>query len=134
PDTGEPSKLWGEEVTNAVQMRLSVASGEVGEGIRIHEPADAAADSPLRVHLLLPGTEVAGKDTAAITPHVGPIVIPQEADHELTRAEDPAASAEPELIVAAAAAAGQPASPAKVRPIHLAAVYAEHHTTAVEAT
>src|SRR5215468_9202008 len=111
-------------------MRLSVASGEVGEGIRIHEPADAAADSPLRVHLLLPGTEVAGKDTAAITPHVGPIVIPQEADHELTRAEDPAASAESELIVAAAAAAGQPASPAIVRP---RSIWSDHTARGVEA-
>src|SRR5262245_43107723 len=96
-------------------MGFRVAAGEVGEGVRIHEPANTAADSPLRVHLLLPAKDVKRDATAAITPHVGPIVITQEADHELTRAEEPAAGAEPELIVAAAAAAGQPASPAIVR-------------------
>src|ERR1700752_830101 len=117
PDIKECSgRKLGEVVTNASQSGFRVAAGEVGEGVRIHEPADAAADSPLRVHLFLPETEVAKGDTAALTLHVGPIVVTQEADHELTRAEDPATPADPELIVAAAAAAGQPTSPAKVRP------------------
>jgi hypothetical protein len=115
PDT-EASKAsyWGDEVINAIQTGFSVAAGEVGEGVRIHEPADAAAYSPLLVYPLPPGKEVTTGSSDAITPHVGPIIISQEADHELTRAEEPAPRAEPELIVAAAAAAGQPASPAFV--------------------
>src|SRR5262249_53382106 len=75
---------WREEVTSAGQMSFSVAAGEVGEEVRAHEPADAATDSPLRVHLLLRGKEGV-KGIGASTPHVGPIVISQDADHELTR-------------------------------------------------
>src|SRR5262245_25943960 len=118
-DTGEESDTsWAEEVTSAIQIGFSVAAIDVGEGVRIHEPADAAADSPLRVDPFLRGspadcTENSG-GTGASTPHVGPIAISQDADHELTRAKEPAPRAEPELRVAAAAAAGQPAPPAVV--------------------
>src|SRR5262245_11659292 len=135
-EDADGDRRWGEEVTNASQSGFSVAAGDVGESVRIHEPADAAADSPLRVHLFLPRKGVAKGETDALTSHVGPIVIAQEADHELTRAEDPAAPAEPELIVAAAAAAGQPASPAIVRPrSYLAAGWDQTgHTYAVGAS
>src|SRR5205085_502553 len=60
PDTeGCPrqANYWGEVVTNAAQMGFSVAAGEVGEEVWTHEPADTAADSPLRVDLFLPGKQ-----------------------------------------------------------------------------
>src|SRR5262249_60167278 len=117
-DTGEESDTsWAEEVTSAIQIGFSVAAIDVGEGVRIHEPADAAADSPLRVDPFLRGspadcTENSG-GTGASTPHVGPIAISQDADHELTRAKEPAHRAAPRLTVETTPAAGRQRPPAR---------------------